>query len=93
MLKVGEWATKPVSICMFRRLYCNQKISQYQTLLGSNVTAMAAATRLLSLLVSWDPSDRELAVCWILRVRETGDTSVRPRLTPRVNLHAGPCSS
>ena len=46
---------------------------------------------LLSLLSSSDPQDRQFAVEQILTVRagkEYGDNSVRPRITPKLNLAA-----
>lgn len=46
---------------------------------------------LLSLLASTDPSDRRFAVDQILKLRghsDSGDTSVRPRVTPKLNLSA-----
>ena len=46
---------------------------------------------LLSLLSSSDPKDRQFAVRQILTVRagkEYGDNSVRPRITPKLNLSA-----
>ena len=46
---------------------------------------------LLSLLSSLDPEDRQFAVGQILTVRagqEYGDNSVRPRITPKLNLSA-----
>ena len=46
---------------------------------------------LLSLLASSDPSDRRFAVNQILKLRghsEYADSSVRPRVTPKLNLSA-----